>query len=232
MQTNPAMKVKTLSVGREKTAVVVIDDVLVKSTSVREFASQTAVFEPDNVTAYPGIRAPLPKWFTDQILDLVCPIFRQQYGIPEALEPTPVMAYFSLLTTPEDELELLQRMPHFDSVKETYFSLVLYLNEGDFGGTGFFRHRPTGFERILDHRYDGFVLAGKSFTRIYGQPALKYINTSDQHFELIESIKYKPNRLVAYPGNLLHSGLVDPDIDIGADPGSGRLTANLFIDFS
>jgi hypothetical protein len=30
----------------------------------------------------------------------------------------------------------------------------------------------------------------------------------------------------------LHSGLVDPAVDINPDPRAGRLTANIFVDFS
>jgi hypothetical protein len=232
MQINPAMKVNIVTIGNEKTPVVVIDDVLLETSSIMQHACHSVEFEADKLTAYPGVRAQLPKWFTDTVMDFICPVFRQQYDVSEELLPAPIMAYLSLLTTAPNELQLLQRMPHFDSVKDSYFSLVLYLNQGDFGGTGFFRHRPTGFERILDHRYDNFVLAGKAFTNIYGAPQMKYINASDEHFELIDSVAYKPNRLVAYPGNLLHSGMVDPDVDISGDPLTGRLTANLFIDFS
>ncbi|MFK8031221.1 MAG: DUF6445 family protein [Gammaproteobacteria bacterium] len=231
MQVNPAANIITRTIGNEKTRITVIDDVLREITEARKLATQTSSFGADQLTAYPGVRSPLPSAFTRLIIKLIAPHFRQQFNIPEQLQPTPVMAFFSLLTTPVDKLDVLQRMPHFDSVKDTYFSLVLYLNEGNFGGTGFFRHRPTGFEKILDHRYDSFVLAGKSFTKIYGQPAMKYINSSDPHFELIETVDYKPNRLVAYPGNLLHSGLVEQDRDINADPETGRLTANVFIDF-
>ena len=49
--------------------------------------------------------------------------------------------------------------------------------------------------------------------------------------ELIGEVEYRPNRMVIYPGNLLHSGLIQPDRDINDDPASGRLTANLFLYF-
>ncbi len=62
-------------------------------------------------------------------------------------------------------------------------------------------------------------------------PAQKYNDTSDEHFELIAEVEHRPNRLVAYPGNLLHSGLIRPDVDITPDPATGRLTANLFFHF-
>jgi hypothetical protein len=64
-----------------------------------------------------------------------------------------------------------------------------------------------------------------------GPPAEKYINASDDHYELIGEVEYRPNRMVIYPGNLLHSGLIQPDRDINDDPASGRLTANLFLYF-
>jgi hypothetical protein len=232
MQINPAMKITILIVGDEKTPVIVIDDVLIDSLSLRKYGCDSADFKSDNMTVYPGIRAQLPAWYTDAIMSLICPLFRQQYCVPEELKSVPVMAYFSLLTTPDEQLQTVQRMPHFDSVKKHNFALVHYLNEGDFGGTGFFRHRPTGFEKILDHRYNSFLFAAKTFVKNNGQPPLRYINGSDAHYELIDSVAYKPNRLVAYPGTILHSGIVQADVDISGDPVSGRLTANLFIDYT
>ena len=49
--------------------------------------------------------------------------------------------------------------------------------------------------------------------------------------ELYHRIDYRPNRLVVYPGCLLHSGLVNPVIDVDSNPRTGRLTANIFVDF-
>jgi hypothetical protein len=48
---------------------------------------------------------------------------------------------------------------------------------------------------------------------------------------LYHQIEYRPNRLVIYPGNLLHSTIVNPQTDIDANPSSGRLTTNIFINF-
>ena len=65
-----------------------------------------------------------------------------------------------------------------------------------------------------------------------GLPAEKYINASDDQFELIDKIDHRPNRMAVYPGNLLHSGLIVPERDISGDPAKGRLTANMFIYFA
>jgi hypothetical protein len=34
---------------------------------------------------------------------------------------------------------------------------------------------------------------------------------------------------VIYHGNLLHSGIIPPDMSFSADPREGRLTANFFL---
>jgi len=67
--------------------------------------------------------------------------------------------------------------------------------------------------------------------KAHGLPAAQYITSSTDHYELIDEIEYAANRMVIYPGNLLHSGLISPERDINPDPSRGRLTANLFIDF-
>ena len=67
--------------------------------------------------------------------------------------------------------------------------------------------------------------------REHGTPPARYCRGSDAHFELIHQVDYRPDRLLIYPGNLLHSGLIEPDRDLSADPARGRLTANLFLDF-
>jgi hypothetical protein len=142
------------------------------------------------------------------------------------------MAYFSLLTQTGPTLTRLQRVPHFDSLDQRYFALVHYLNPGDFGGTGFFRHRPTGFERLTQTKFPMSTQAAEAYFRMHGEPTARYIRESDGHFKLLETITYRSNRVVAYPGNLLHSGIVDPAKDIDANPRTGRLTANLFLQFN
>jgi hypothetical protein len=126
----------------------------------------------------------------------------------------------------------LQRVPHFDNHSPFYFATVHYLNPGRYAGTGFFRHRPTGYERIPEDRYPAYMQAAESHIKAKGLPPEKYIDASDDHFELIAEVEYKPNRLIMYPGNLLHSGLIRPDRDINHDPAKGRMTANLFLYFT
>ena len=48
---------------------------------------------------------------------------------------------------------------------------------------------------------------------------------------MLQKIEYKPNRLIVFSGQLLHSTLIDLKTDIDNNPEGGRLTANMFISF-
>lgn len=218
-------------VGHEKTPVISIDNAFPDLISITDFAHNDASFKPDSKTAYPGIRALLPTWYIQELIHVIVPHLKREYPTLNKKTPSPVMAYFSLLTHRETELSRFQRVPHFDSLNVDYFALVHYLNPGNFGGTGFFRHRPTGFERLTQDRFPQFTQAAEAHFRMHGEPAAQYIRSSNDHFELIATMNYRPNRIIAYPGNLLHSGIVHPEKDIDANPVTGRLTANLFLQF-
>lgn len=218
-------------VGNERTPVIVIDEPVVATEALKEAASQDRGFHVDRGFAYPGVRTRLPDDYVDTLLPPLLSLLREIYEIPDSLEHQVIHRLFSLITTPPEDLGVLQRIPHFDTLNRWYFATVHYLNPGTYGGTGIFRHRPTGFERISNNRYQDYVAAAEAHMKANGLPDAKYIDTSTDHYELIEELDYRPNRMVVYPGNLLHSGLVQPDRDIGWDAKTGRLTANMFIDF-
>jgi hypothetical protein len=219
-------------VGEERTPVVIIDDPILSTESLIRYASDRANFGSDSQFAYPGIRAKLPAEYADTLLSELLGLITDFYKPPPSYEFRLIHQFFSLVTRQPTELGPLQRVPHFDNHSPYYFATVHYLNPGDFAGTGIFRHRPTGYERIPEDRYPSYVQAAESHIKTHGLPAEKYINASDDHFELIAELEYRPNRLVMYPGNILHSGLIQPDRDISEDPVTGRLTANLFLYFA
>jgi hypothetical protein len=111
--------------------------------------------------------------------------------------------------------------------------MLHYLNEGDFGGTGFYRHRPTGFENITAVRKSAYLESAQQYINKQGNPEQQYFTKSTAHYELIHKVEYKPNRLVIYPATILHSAFIDdPERDVSKNPKTGRLSANFFIDFS
>ena len=224
---NPDIRV----VGSEKTPIIVVDDPIVATDSLRESAAQNKHFHVHRNDGYPGVRTTLPNDYVDRLLPSLISLLREVYEIPNSYEHQLVHRLFSLITTPPEDLAILQRVPHFDALTGWYFATVHYLNSGSYAGTGIFRHRPTGFERITQDRYSDYVQAAESHMKANGPPAAEYISSTNDHYELIEEIGYKANRLLIYPGNLLHSTLIRSGTDIDWNPNTGRLTANIFINF-
>ncbi len=230
IQANPEISPQLLLAGTERTPVVIIDDFAVDTGDVIRYAINSASFAPDTSTLYPGVRAQPTKGYVQEIIRVISPILEDVYSIP-ADRGMKFNSFYSLVATQPEQLQGLQRMPHFDSTHEHFFAITHYLNPGEFAGTGLFRHRPTGFENVTEDRFKDFADAANAFIAAHGEPALGYIAKSNDHFELYERIDYRPNRLVAYPGSLLHSGLIDPARDVSSDPATGRLTTNVFMEF-
>lgn len=216
-------------VGHERHKVLIFDDFAVDTKPLRDHALG---LEWDSVTSqYPGIRAPLPRSYIRETLGSLYRRFFRTYRVPRDLGMKVINSAYSLITVPEAELAAPQCNPHFDSISPHYLAVLHYLNVGPYGDTGLFRHRPTGFESINEARMDRYADERQAWFERHGPPARQYFKGSDEQYELYERIEYRPNRLVVYPGCLIHSGLVNTAADIDDDPRTGRLTANLFVDF-
>jgi hypothetical protein len=228
---NPNIKPIIKQVGKEKTPVIIIDDFITDLTPLLNDAYYKQSFKPDPNSLYPGIRSGLPDNYVLEILKAVYQGIYKVYEVPRNLKLKLILNYFSLINTPEKDLSLLQRMPHFDTSKPYYFAILHYLNPSMHGGTGLFRHKLTSIERIEEKQVANYIESTQKFMQINGQPDAKYHNSSSDLFELYDQVAYKQNRLVIYPGNLIHSTIVDLKRDINNNPQSGRLTSNIFIDF-
>lgn len=222
----PTIKV----VGLEQTPVVVIDDFCLNIQEIQHHASQ-AEFSQDNNSYYPGIRSQLPNQYIVDTLKAIYQGLYKTYGIPRTYKLQPQLAYYSLITQQPETLSFLQRFPHFDTPRKGYFAVLHYINENPHGGTGFFRHKASKFERITDDCVDEYMRKCNEEIDFLGGPQAKYHTGDSDMYELYDTIDYKPNRLVIYPGNLLHSTLVNNQTDIDNNPCSGRLTANMFVEF-
>ncbi|QJR80664.1 hypothetical protein CA267_007655 [Alteromonas pelagimontana] len=227
---NPDFEIKIIRVGKEQTPVMVIDDFLLDTKDVIANACEFGQFTRAS-TYYPGNRANLPRSYVIKVLQSIYLQICELYKIPEALNLKPQATTYSLITHQPEELHVLQRIPHFDSTNPYYFAVLHYLSDRCHGDTGFFRHRPTGFESITASRESVYLDSTKEHFMKFGEPLPAYCTETNDHYELYDKIEYKPNRLAIYPGNLLHSTLVNTDTDIDDNPATGRLTANIFIDF-
>lgn len=231
IKVNPVARPKIVLIGKEKTPVVIIDDFALSTDDIIAYAADQADFNEDPASYYPGVRATLPREYVKAVIDAVYQGIYQCYKIPHQLRLKPQSRFLSLITRDETALSALQKIPHFDTPRPYHFAILHYLNPNEHGPTGFFRHIPTQWERITEQRCQPYFDAAQQHIDENGEAQAGYCTQSDHHFDLYEQIEYRPNRLVIYPGNLLHSSIVRPAQDIDSNPKTGRLTANIFIDF-
>lgn len=231
IEINQNIHPKIVNVGKENIPVIIIDDFAVNTSDIINDACTNTKFEGVENSYYPGVRSKLPKAYVIAVLQAVYQLIAKIYKIPSHLQLKPQEIYYSLITYQEKELNLIQRMPHFDTSRHYYFAVLHYLNNAPHGNTGLFRHVPTQLERVEDNNVNYYLNAAQTFIDNNGEPPQTYCTGSNEHFELYHEIEYKPNRLVIYPGHLLHSIIVCSEKDIDANPETGRLTANIFVEF-
>ena len=230
---NPNMTTRILPVGREKTQLVVIDDYLQNIDILRQHALEHGRFELEKQSYYPGIRAAMVNDDVRCLVHHLSPLFYRFYAIPKDLKAKIKLARFSQISLQEDELNEGQVMPHYDSTFPYYFAVMLYINQGDFGGTSFYRHRPTGYENIVSDTKQHYLQEVTKYLQTNPKDFIQqYFVGSDGQYEFLATVPYKSNRLLIYPGTLLHSASINAQNDIESNVTKGRLTANLFIEFS
>jgi hypothetical protein len=224
---HPEISIRKLTIGAEKAPLLVIDnfvadpDRLVRRAASRQF-TQLAGF-------YPGLRVEAPLSYQQLIIDRLGAVLFDYFQLVGAsLKFT--MCHYSLVTTPADQLSLLQRIPHFDSLAGNALASIHYLFKGDLGGTAFYRHRKTGFEYIDESRRQAYVRSLESEHGGPNMPGPGYINGDTALFEQIAREEGVFNRMLVYRRNSLHSGCIDKDFIPDSDPASGRLSINSFID--
>jgi hypothetical protein len=218
-------------IGLQQTPVIIIDDFGADLSPLIDIAIDDSQFNQDQGSYYPGQRAPLPKQYVIDVINAVYQLIYDTYKVPHSLRLKPQQCVFSVIDKPAQRLLPLQCMPHFDTPEPHYFAILHYLNNGDHGDTGFFRHNTTQYEQITPHNIDHYFSQAQPVVDAQQTLTPDYVVDSNDHYTLYHQVQYRPNRLVIYPGNLLHSTLVNSATDIDSSPKTGRLTANIFINF-
>jgi hypothetical protein len=225
------MKPELRHVGDTRTPVVVIDDFSGKVDQVAGIADTLAPFPSIEGNYYPGVRRILTSADVEAnaYVEQTCNDAAQYIaGAFDVDGFALIEASFSMVTVRPSELRPPQRAPHFDSTDPKYLALLHYLRVPPNSGTSFYRQRSTGIERVTDDNVDTFVRAARrEAAALSGDSG--YIQGSDAHFEQIGAVDAIADRIIIYPGSLLHSGIIPPHMSFSADPRDGRLTANLFV---
>lgn len=175
---------------------------------------------------YPGPRAHAPGAYLAAMTRPLQLALSQVFGWRGRFEV--LRCLFSLATTAPAQLALAQRVPHVDSYDPDQVAFVHYLCAPEWGGTAFFRHRSTGFERVDPHRASRFETALASDFARTGEPAADYIGPDDALFECLYECEARFNRVVFFPGNQLHCAVLGGR-NLPDDPALGRLTVAGFL---
>ena len=230
---NPSVEIRR--VGREKVPVLVIDRCLAEPEQLIDFArrvqqqaSSQFRFEASGASFYPGVRCALPAQFGPHLLQQLTPLLRENLMPKSANEKFEHrVSSLSLAGVKKESLRPIQSLPHFDDTRDDQFALVLYLFREDLGGTGFYRHSRTGFERIHRERLAEYAPTLKAEAMAHPEILYRYMGRDNCLFESIEYIAPVFNRAVIYPSNCLHSGLLSNDRTYTLSVAEGRLTANM-----
>jgi len=223
--------VRSVDIGGQR--VVFIDDFLENPHALVEAACASRFELPatrGERKGYPGVRAGAPTAYTQALTELLDPLIKVNFQVPEELGVKVGLSAFSLTTTAPGELGPLQRTPHFDASTPHYMAALLYLCDETHGGTGFYRHNATGCQRITAENRERYL--DVYHAEVNRRPPLaRYFDRSDEQFSFLGMMPARFNRLVVYPGSLLHSACINPSRSLSSDPRQGRLTVNTFYDF-
>ncbi|MBU3020715.1 DUF6445 family protein [Aestuariibacter sp. A3R04] len=211
------------------TEVLTKADVFVEPDEVIGWVRQYGQFRNDP-SFYPGIRAPMPFDLLKPLVSVLLREIRNTYTIPRHLKPRVTGADFSLITTPPTKLDIMQQLPHYDSVYPHHYAVLCYLAKGNHGGTGFFSHKTSGIHQVFDHN-EGTYLTTLENELSHHELPNGYPLAQSPLYTLIDATPFNFNTLLVYPGNLLHSALISTSTDIDTSLDTGRLTANVFIRF-
>jgi len=227
---NPNTSPQLLELGDSGAHAVQLDDAALNWRDIQQ-ACAGLNFAPDTASFYPGLRAAMPQPYALAVLEAVYSLLQQLLQPPAHYRLRPRQLFFSLITTEPAALQRAQCLPHFDTPSPYHAAILHHLSPGPHGGTAFYRHQASGVCRLTPANQASYF--GALNQQLAQQPLpSQYPTTQCPGFDLLATIAHRPNRLLIYPGSLLHSALIDPATDLSADPLGGRLTANLFVEFT
>jgi len=221
--------IECYKVGNEQQEVVLVDNYLKGALALKERAVQINEFARAD-SFYPGVRMPVPQEYTIALVKNFG-FFMEQFFHLEVRQIKKATSKFSIITTRENDLNLLQRIPHFDSPSRKGLAFIHYLQSVPSMGTSLYRHKPTNFEYVDEQRYSSYTEKIQERFPAEATYPEGYINGSTDQFEEIASFDAVFNRLLMYRGTSLHCGKIGRDYNYDPNPATGRLTVTSFFEF-
>ncbi len=225
LQLGRSISVRLERIGAERQPLMIVDEVLSDPQAMIDAACAAKFYVPHH-TNYPGINAPVPRsYYLTVIMALRGPI-EAAFGLPSSAYLS-YFGFFALATVGASDARPIQKIPHRDSPDPNRLAMIHYLCRGSFGGTGFFRHRATGFESVDASRQPRYESTARRELAATACDPQGYAQSPN--YELIGRSEAVFNRLIVYRSHVLHSALLT-DPAGSADPALGRLTVNGFIE--
>ena len=222
-----SITVRLQQIGAERQPLMIVDEVLADPQAMIDAAREAAFYVPRH-TNYPGINAPVPQSYYLTVIAALRGPLEAAFGLPSAAYLS-YFGFFALATTGASDAQPIQKIPHRDSPDPQRLAMVHYLCRGRFGGTGFFRHRETGFESVDGSRQAQYESTARRELAEAPTGNHGYLAAQTRNYELIGQSEAVFNRLIVYRSHVLHSALL-ADAAGSVDPVVGRLTANGFIE--
>lgn len=229
--------------GDTQLPVLVMDDVHPDPHGLVQAINANSEFTHQSRDLYPGERAIASEayrnFITQTLINTALEALHAHQAISSTsqLEGTP-FCVFSRTNLPANALLPIQCIPHFDCTYDDgegdgevpspmQWALVHYLFDGNFGGTGFFRHHSSQLEAITKQTQGRYQRMLNDDIHRYGKPEQVYLQSAHPLFSLEAKVEAKYNRAILYPAHVLHSGLVNDEAII--QYGGARLTANALL---
>lgn len=224
---NPHCRVTIDFVGEGHHKVVIADEFYQHPEKTLQLALALPYTDRFEIVGnFPGVRASV-KVETQPLFDKISDL----WGVPlyPFFDAQPVV--FQGITNNNYRLNIGQRQPHIDQD----ITAMVYLNpaESCVGGTGLYRHCPTGLERVpivpdqgirdLADRLelsDEFLNSAEGyenfqnsmiFNPLFANRDNTYINDGNEYWKLLKLIEMKPNRLIIFDGRCFHSQYITPN---------------------
>lgn len=214
-------------IGQEKQPLVVVQDFLRDVDAVKEYAARKYDFAKAD-EFYPGVRMAVPDVYRESLLFHLGETLSAFFGI-RLSSILSIKSSYSIVTTPADQLQFVQKIPHFDVPLTNGIAVLHYLCDMPSSGTSFYRHRSTGFEYIDGERSERYFSALEKEFAGRKETLSGFINDSTEQFEKIAGEAAVFNKLLVYRGSSLHSGSIGGDYRFDSSPRTGRLTITSFI---
>lgn len=208
---------------------LIVDDALIEPERWVAYAhDHRAAFEDAPGNAFPGPELRFPPETVDRFADYFAARARHALGGRRTLHSE---ARLSLTVRKPEALQPSQWMCHVDNAGlepgRCIIASVLYLfRQPELGGTGFYVPARATAE-IAAMKQAAVSLPPEWFAREYGM-APGYMTASNAWFRKTAGIPARWNRMIFYPGTVLHSGDIRHPERLHDDPRRGRLTINAF----